>query len=84
MDTYDIITSKAEQPTVAASYYSATRRALSRAPADIARAKWKTTASRGVIGAAIPLGPHTSFNVPVQVSSEGATAEDELPLSSPG
>lgn len=37
MDTYDIRMLKAEQPTVTASYYSVTCRALSRASEDFTR-----------------------------------------------
>lgn len=50
--------------------------------------KWKrpqavSFSTRDRWSAAIPLRLYTFFNVPVQVSSEGPRAEDELPLSSP-
>lgn len=83
MDTYDMITLKAEQPSVTAPHYGATRRELWETSPPIpppVSVKWERRLAASRV---IPLGLHTSSHVPVQVSSEGPGTRDELPLSSP-
>lgn len=93
MDTYDVMVLKAEQPTVAASYYSATCRGTLRGSgrfhpsleSDVS-VKWKRVVfhARQMERGDSPSDFTPSLTSRSQVSSEGPATKDELPVSSPG